>query len=281
MRIGICSYSFHNALADGKGDIFTYIDDCKKLGCTQIDPWNAHLLGLTDPEEIRFVGHNPSKADLGAADDAYIEKVKTKAQETGLPIGCIAVDGAYIYDEDPDKMKKNRSVAYRWIEIAGYLGAEHVRIDAGGPPEMPEDIFKRIKDGYNDIISRAEKNSVKVLIENHWGPSPIPENLVKILTEIENLGLLFDTNNWAEGHQVEGWEKCAKYAEYTHVKTFSFDENGNEPSVDLSIPIAKLREEGFDGCWGVESVPRDGTPEFEAAKLTIELIRRNVETEQE
>ena len=46
MKLGICSYSFHRLLAAGRQDIFQFIKDCKRLGCTQLDPWNGHLPAL-------------------------------------------------------------------------------------------------------------------------------------------------------------------------------------------------------------------------------------------
>ena len=52
VEIGVCSFSFHRLLADGKQDVFQYILDCKKLGCTQLDPWNAHLSALKDGDAI-------------------------------------------------------------------------------------------------------------------------------------------------------------------------------------------------------------------------------------
>ncbi len=56
MQIGICSYSFHRLLADGKQDIFQYIRDCKALGCTQLDPWNAHLSDLKSGDDVLRLG---------------------------------------------------------------------------------------------------------------------------------------------------------------------------------------------------------------------------------
>jgi hypothetical protein len=34
-----------------------------------------------------------------------------------------------------------------------------------------------------------------------------------------------------------------------------------------------LQEAGYQGCWGIESVPRQGD-EYEAAKKSIALVRR-------
>lgn len=273
MDLSICSFSFHRLLAEGKQDIFQFITDCKELGCTLLDPWNAHLAGVQDAETVKKAGSDPENALLPAQDDEYIERVKAAAEEAGLPFGCIAIDGAHIYEPTETARLANRTLAYRWLEIASKLGARQLRIDAGGPPELPDDVFAVIVNGYNDLVARGREKGLEILIENHWGPSPIPKNLVKILEATDGLGLLFDTNNWAPGMQQQGWELCGKYARATHVKTFEFDADGNEPSVDIPRVIRMLVDSGYEGCWGVESCPKDGD-EYEGARRTIDLIRK-------
>jgi hypothetical protein len=59
------------------------------------------------------------------------------------------------------------------------------------------------------------------------------------LKAVPELGLLFDTNNWAKGAQQQGWELCV-YAKAVHIKTFSFNEAGEDPSVNLRKAIALL-----------------------------------------
>src|SRR5881275_2916550 len=73
LEISICSYSFHRLLAAGKQDIFKYISDCAELGCTQLDPWNAHLANLQEGDAV-----------LSAADADYIAKVEEAADVSGL-----------------------------------------------------------------------------------------------------------------------------------------------------------------------------------------------------
>src|SRR5437764_11451702 len=75
MQIGICSYSFHRLLAAGKQDVFRFITVCKELGCTQLDPWNAHLSAFKDGEAVLHAGHNPSESHhLTAMDEGYIDR---------------------------------------------------------------------------------------------------------------------------------------------------------------------------------------------------------------
>ena len=275
MEIGICSFSFHRLLAAGKQDIFRYITDCKELGCTQLDPWNAHLSDIRSGDEVLHAGNNPGQSNhLSAVDEDYIDRVKEAADAAGLPFGCIAIDGAHIYEPDEEARGANRARAYRWLDVAHKLGARQVRIDAGGPEEMPPGVLAIIKDGYRDVIDRAGERGIEVLLENHWGPTVIPDNVVRLLDEIEGLGLLLDMHNWKPELRAEGRARCAPLARATHFKTFSWDAAGNETS-DEDVPTAArlLRDAGYTGVWGVESVPEDGN-EYAGARNTIVLLRR-------
>jgi sugar phosphate isomerase/epimerase len=277
MDISICSFSFHRLLAAGKQDIFQYIKDCQALGCTYLDPWNAHLAPIRSGDDVLYVGQNPgqTKTFLTAADDDYLVKIKAVAQAAGLPFGCIAADGAHIYDDKPDARKANRARAYRWIDVAHKLGAKFVRIDAGGPEDMPADVYAIIKEGYADVIAFARARGVEILVENHWGPSCIPGNVVRMMEDIPGLGLLWDSHNWKAGLMAEGRTRTVKYARVTHIKSFAFDAQGNEitPGEDVAAAIKMLKQAGYKGCWGVESVPKDGE-EIKGARETIALIKR-------
>jgi sugar phosphate isomerase/epimerase len=274
MELGICSYSFHRLLAAGKQDIFKYITDCAELGCTQLDPWNAHLANLKTGDTAIQADHNPQASSdlLSAADNEYIDKVEEAADRSGLPWGCIAVDGAHIYEANEDARRANRQRAYRWLEIADKLGAEQLRIDAGGPEDMPPEVLSVIIDGYNDLISRAKPLGIEILFENHWGPTVIPDNCIKLCESIEGLGMLLDTHNWKQGLRDEGRRKCSRLARATHIKTLNW-EGERETSENIEEAIKILQDAGYPGPWGIESVPADGD-EYAGVQKTIELIQK-------
>lgn len=280
MQLSICSFSFHRMLGEGKQDIFRYIRDCKELGCTHLQPWNAHFARETDAAEVDKLGRNPGLPELPEwaappTDEGYLRDIRAAAEEAGLAWEAVAVDKAHIYEDDPEARAANRRFAYLWLDIAETLGCPALRIDAGGPEEMPDDVFRVIVEGYEDLIARGADKGVRIVTENHWGPTRVPENVVKLLDSVEGLGLLFDTNNWAEGRQQDGWAMCAKYATNTHVKTFRFDEDGNEPSVDIPKAIGMLVDAGYDGIWGIESCPKE-VDEMTGVRRTIDLIRRSL-----
>jgi sugar phosphate isomerase/epimerase len=273
MELSICSYSFHHLLEAGQQDVFKFISDCQALGCTQLDLWNGHLPSLLDDEARSPSSFTLEDAQLSAGELEYIVRIKATADNAGLPFGCLAVDGAHIYEASPEARRAQQIKAYRWLNITEQLSAQQIRIDSGGPPEMPDDVLDIIVTGYNDLIPRAREKGIEVVIENHWGASRIPENVVRILESVPGLGLLFDTGNWPEGMRETGWTQCARYARATHLKTYAFDAEGNETTVDIPRAIRLLHEAGYQGSWGIESVPREGD-EIEAAKKSVALVRR-------
>jgi sugar phosphate isomerase/epimerase len=202
-----------------------------------------------------------------------LAQIKRAAESAGLPFCSLAVDGAHIYESSPEGRWANQIKAYRWLNIAEQLSTQQIRIDSGGPPEMPDEVLDIIVTGYNDLIPRAGEKGIEVVIENHWGASRIPENVVRILESVPGLGLLFDTGNWPEELRETGWTRCARYARATHLKTFAFDAEGNETTVDIPRAIRILQEAGYQGSWGIESVPRQGD-EIEAAQKSVALVRR-------
>ena len=273
MELSICSYSFHRALEAGDQDVFQYISDCQALECTQLDLWNGHLPSLLDDKERAPASLTPEYAQLSRAEMDYLAQIKAAADRAGLPFGCLAVDGAHIYEPSPEARRAQQIKAYRWLNIAEQFGAQQIRIDSGGPPELPEDVLELIVTGYNDLIPRAAEKGMEVVIENHWGASRIPENVVRILEAVPGLGLLFDTGNWPEEMRETGWTQCARYARSTHLKMYAFDAEGNETTVDIPRAMRILQETGYQGSWGIESVPRQGD-EYEAAQKSVALVRR-------
>jgi sugar phosphate isomerase/epimerase len=275
MQLGICSYSFHRTMAAGAMDFGGYIETCKELGCTQLDPWNAHFSPMDGAQAIH-AGRNPSQSQhVSPPDEPFVLEIRREAQRAGLPFGTMVVDGAHIYEPTQEARQENRERAFRWIDVAAALGVRQIRIDAGGPEQMPDDVFAMIVAGYKDLIARAQPLGVEMLIENHWGPSIIPANIERLMSAVPGLGLLLDTRSWKAGQKEEGRRRCAKFARATHIKTIQWDSGGDETLEDIPSAVAALQTAGYRGAWGIESVPADAD-ELRAAKLSVELLKRLV-----
>jgi sugar phosphate isomerase/epimerase len=277
MKFGICSFSFHRLLESGKQDIFKYITDCKELGMTQLDPWNAHFAPLYESTKNLKARAEPANMALSAEEVKYLTRVKQAADAVGLPFGCIAADKIHIYESTSEARRVNRSLAYKWINIADKLDARQLRIDAGSVDllELSDKALQIIVEGYADLIARAGKKGIEILIENHMGALRIPDNVVKVLEAVEGLGLLFDSLNWAKGKTEEGWQKCARYARAVHIKTQDFDGTNATSSAEIANVIKVLMDAGYDNCWTVESYATK-IDEYEAVKNTLAVIKRTL-----
>ncbi len=261
MRYSLCSYSLHRTVAAGKLDVFGYNRFCREAGFTQLDPWNVHI-------------------ERAYGDAGYLAELKASAADLGLPYGCIAVDGAHMYEPDAATRDENRRRRYRWLEVAAELGAAQLRIDAGGRDASGQNasldgIWPVVVEGYNDIIARAAPLGIEIIIENHWGPTNHPDAMRRLLDAVPGLGLLYDSYNWPQGTHARAWREFAGDARLTHFKTFRFDTAGNEPDWDIPGIVHLLQAAGYAGAWGIESTPDDGD-ELGAAQRTLALLKRSL-----
>jgi sugar phosphate isomerase/epimerase len=274
MDFSVASYSFHRALAAGKQDMFKYITDSKALGCTHLDPWNGHLELLIRESKDFMGGRNALRPHFSPAGVEYAKKVRAAVDEAGLPVACLAVDGAHIWEESGPARDFNRMAARRWMDIAEILGAQNIRIDTGGTPDMPEEQFDIIVRGYRDHLKYAGERGLGIILENHWGATKIPANVIKVIEAVPELKLLFDSTNWEPSLMEEGWTTCAKYAKSVHIKTRAWDENGNDPTNDVPRVVRLLVEAGYNGVWGVESVAEGD--EYDNARKSLDLVKRSL-----
>jgi sugar phosphate isomerase/epimerase len=277
MDYGIASYSFHRMLEAGKQDMFKYITDCKAMGCTLLDPWNGHLVPLIQEDVAVRASANPAQPDFSTAGLDYARRVKAAADKAGLPFGCLAIDGSHMYEPTPEARAINRACAYRWLEVAELLGSEQVRMDTGGTADMPDEQFEIIVEGFNDVVKHARDKGIQVVLENHWGASNVPENVLKVIDAVDGLALLFDSGNWAAGRREDGWRMCAPLATSVHIKGGAFDDDGDDTTASIPRVVRLLVETGYKGSWSVETSPRgDSEDEYGAAAKALALVKQTL-----
>ena len=200
------------------------------LGCTQLDLWNGHLPSLLDDEARSPSSITPEYAQLSPGELEYLARIKGSAEScrfaVRLPGGR---RGAYLRRQPGDaagQPDQSRS-------LAEYCRAIRRASKFGSTLAAPRKCQMRCLRSSSQAITicshgQAEKGS-RCVIENHWGASRMPENVVRILEAVPGLGLLFDTGNWPEEMRETGWALCAHYARATHLKTYAFDDEGTRP----------------------------------------------------
>lgn len=241
MNISIASYAFHGLLKEGAIDLFGYLETCKyRYGMQTADIWNGMLT---------------------STDDDYLAKVKDALDERELTLVNLCVDGAHIWEDDPDLREHNYRNALAHLHAAEVLGARTIRIDAGVradsfTAEQLDGIVKR----YKEYAQRAHDNGYKAGPENHWGAEAVPENMKRICEAVDHpgFGMLLHFRGNA------GDALMAPWAMHTHI-SWEISEHSLEASLTM------LRDAGYQGCYGVEH--HTGKNEYTEVAVQVARVR--------
>ena len=107
-KISIASYAFHGLLDRGQIDLFGYLESCRyRYGLDTADIWNGML------------------PDTG---EEALSKAKEGLEERGLTLVNLCVDGAHIWEDDPDTRAQNYQNALAYLHAGEVLG-QGVQVD--------------------------------------------------------------------------------------------------------------------------------------------------------
>lgn len=240
MKLSIGGYSFFNTIKEGKMDVFGYLETVKyRYHLDTVDLWNGQFC------ESR----SSNSSNWTLPDESVLKKIRQAMDEKGLTLINIAIDGAHIWDPDPDQREELYQNAVAHLRAAVLLGAKTVRIDTGGrglntfTDEQLEHVVKR----YREYCQHAADNGYRIGPENHMGPSLIPTEVKRLAEAVDhpNFGFLLHLNRWQEDQEI-GDEIVAPWVYHTH---FDARTAVLPNAVDK---INMLKKSGFDGYWGVE-----------------------------
>lgn len=214
---------------------------------------------------------------FSSTDESYLNDLKAAAAEAGVTLAGMAVDGT----GNPaalDESERLEAVgkAQEWFAVAKSLELPNFRVNTGGHgmESNPEALKQCIK-SFRALAAEAEAYGVKLVIENHWGVSADPQNIVRIIEEVgsDYLGTLPDFGNFPdesrpdvlaairpglpkdlEPSEIRYWglELMAPYAFGAHAKMYEFDSQGNDTGIDVYRCVRTILDAGFDGWFGIE-----------------------------
>jgi sugar phosphate isomerase/epimerase len=228
MRISIASYSVHGLLAEGKIDVFGYLESCRyRYGLDTADLWN----GLT-----------------GAIDDDSVHKIRQAVEERELTVVNYHVDGVHLWEDDPEARERNYQGALAHLRAAALLNAKTVRFDTGGKlgPATSEQFDYLVK-RYREYCHIGSDHGFKVGPENHWGLSLYAETMEALARAVDHpaYGILLHIGHWEDMDAEEGDRRLAPWTVHTHVDA-TITRNS------LADKMHLLQEAGYTGYWGVE-----------------------------
>ncbi len=199
-----------------------------------------------------------------ASDQAYWTEFKQKCEDAGVTVGLIMCDAlGNIGDADPEARAAAVKNHYAWVDVAKFLGAHSIRVNASGQG-TPEEIAANAVDGLSKLGEYGASKGINIIVENHGGISSDGLWLSGVMEKVgmDNVGTLPDFGNFCiemgpdgcanEYDKYKGIAELMPYAKGVSAKSHVFDADGNEVNSDFLRIMKIVKESGFKGYVGIE-----------------------------
>lgn len=215
-----------------------------------------------------------------AEDSAYLAQLKQRCDDSGITSVLIMCDREGNLG-DPDTAQRITAVEnhYKWANAAKFLGCHSIRVNAASMGSWDEQ-RKLAADGLRRLSEYAAELELGVIVENHGGLSSNGEWLSAVIRDVAlpNCGTLPDFGNFritAEERYDNylGTEQLMPFAKGVSAKTYAFDAEGFETTLDYRRLLRIVLDAGYRGYIGVEWEGRE-PDNVAGVKLTKALLER-------
>ena len=217
-----------------------------------------------------------------AKDQAYLTEFKKRADDLGVYINLIMIDGEGALG-DPDANARTKAVEnhYKWVDAAKFFGCRHIRVNADAKRQGSfEEQQKRAADGLARLSQYGAKNKMNIIVENHGGLSSNGEWLAGVMkmVNMKNCGTLPDFGNFridnnTEYDRYKGVAELMPFAKAVSAKTHDFDAQGNETHTDYKRMMKIVLDHNYHDYVGIEYEGSKAS-EREGIKLTKALLEK-------
>lgn len=197
------------------------------------------------------------------------KELVSKSNDNDIKNLLIMVDGeGDLAAKNNYKREKAIENHVKWIEMAHELGCHSIRVNLNGEKEKKNWIEYSSK-SLTKLCSFARKDKINIIVENHGGLSSNAKLLAKVMKEVnlDNCGTLPDFGNFCiekedpnnyfsncinEYDKYLGMEELMPYAKAVSAKSFDFNNNGEESTIDFKKIIDIVSSFEYKGYYGIE-----------------------------
>jgi sugar phosphate isomerase/epimerase len=225
-----------------------------------------------DAARLGFDGVEILHRQMKDESPGYVNRLKRLAFTLGLDLYMLSIHQNFV-SPDATVRKQNIDHTRRCIDLASQLGIPAIRLNSGRwgtirsfddlmkvkgeEPPLPghtnDEAFAWCIDSIQQCLPHAERAGVVLALENHWGLTTDPANVLRIHKAVNSpwLGVNLDTGNYP-GDPYPGIELLAPHATIVQAKTYYG--GGEWYTLDLDYPriAGILRKHGFRGWVSLE-----------------------------
>ena len=191
------------------------------------------------------------------------------SKDHGIKNLLIMVDGeGDLASNSKNNRQKSIDNHKKWIEMAYDLGCHSIRVNLNGEKSKNKWI-EYSSESLTQLCLISRKDKINIIVENHGGLSSNASYLANVMKNVnlDNCGTLPDFGNFCiekidpenyfsqcinEYDKYQGMTELMLYAKAVSAKSYDFDTNGEESTIDFKRIIDITKEFNYDGYYGIE-----------------------------
>ena len=191
------------------------------------------------------------------------------SKDHGIKNLLIMIDGeGDLASNSKNKRQKSIDNHKKWIEMAYDLGCHSIRVNLNGE-KIKNKWIEYSSESLTQLCLISRKDKINIIVENHGGLSSNASFLANVMKNVnlDNCGTLPDFGNFCiekidpenyfsqcinEYDKYQGMTELMPYAKAVSAKSYDFDSNGEESTIDFKKILDITKEFNYDGYYGIE-----------------------------
>lgn len=249
LKISLAQWSLNKAIRAGKLSPLDFAKKSRSFGIDAIE----YVSGLYT--------HHSNVLDSMSMEELSKELLK-RSNDYGIENVLIMIDAQGKLASSNKKESESAIENHKkWIDFALSLGCKTLRLNLSGENDLDKWTANSVESLTR--LSNYNKN-INIVVENHGGLSSNGKHLANVmsLVNLDNCGTLPDfgnfcikgspknCNEWYDKYL--GVKELMPYAHAVSAKSYHFDENGDETSIDYIQMMDIVKRAGYKGYVGIE-----------------------------
>lgn len=263
-RLAVSTWSFHNYFPNSRYGKPTFT----------LEEWTIQQLVKRVREQLGITHFEMSSRHFASTEPAALDELAgfMKDQECRFIHLSDNIPGTNLASNDPAKRAASLKMFEELIDVAARLNIPTMRVNTGRPEVDDWDINITIGQ-YKHLTRVAKERGVGIVVENHFGISADPRNVVRIVEAVgANISSCPDFGLFQPDQRKEGLPLMFKHARHIcSAKFHGFNDQGKHTDFDLKQCYDVMRTSGFDGWASLEyEGPDEPMPQLKIMKALAE-----------
>jgi sugar phosphate isomerase/epimerase len=277
-KLSLAQWSLHKAINEKTLNPIDFAQKANEMGFEGLE----YVSGL-------YEDYLEKSKDKEHAFQNMLDSLKLKSETYGMKNLLIMIDGEGEL-ASPDEKERNRAIKNhkKWVDAAAFLDCHSIRVNLFGSEDNVENWKKYAVESLTILSNYANKKHLNIIVENHGGFSSNGALLAEVMQKVnlENCGTLPDFGNFClkrkdgkrwespcieEYDRYKGIKELMPYAKGVSAKSYDFDKNGDETTIDFVKMLQIIKDSGYRGFIDVE-YEGDRLSEEDGIKATKALL---------